>query len=352
MDPEIERYYRALNLQPTASPEEIYQAYRDLVRVWDPSRFANQPHLELMAEAKLKEIIEAYNALASRPEVSGKPAPQEAPELLTPVPDHVADRNVPQPVLPPEPAVAAEFGRRAEEPEEPPAEPLPKQAWELERPPSYPTLAAQPATPAIEFVPPPPPPPSPSVLKVAAQFSPFLIPVLLAGLGLYLYDSAPSRPERQDQLPAAQGSAGQAPAAHPTEAAPIHHAKKASRPGAEETEAALISLPNGAQLMPPRGPTGAGRFRIANRSGEDAVVRVASQAAPGVPLRLVYVQAGTEVPIENIATGVYLVYVSLGPLTKASRKFAPPLGPFQFMQIESVDGPQSDDYQIVVKPTP
>jgi hypothetical protein len=350
MDPETERYYRVLNLEPTASPEDVYAAYRDLVRIWDPQRFVTQPRLELMAEAKLKEIIEAYNALTSKPEVSATPAPPEAPQLLSPVPDHVVDRNVPNPVFAPGTPVAPDPGQR---PEEPPV-PRPLSAWEQERPPSYPQAAPPPVAPTIQFAPPPPPPQS-DVWRLAAQFSAFLIPVVLVGLGLYLYDSGSSRSERQDKS-LSQESAGAAKnrAAHPGDGVPAHHApKKAARSAEEEAaEAAPISLPNGAQLMPPLGPRGAGRFRIANRSGQDAVIRVALQSVPGTPVRLVYVQAGTEVPIEGFGTGVYMVSISLGPLTRAPRKFAPPLGPFQFMQIESVDGPQSDDYQLVLKPSP
>jgi hypothetical protein len=41
----------------------------------------------------------------------------------------------------------------------------------------------------------------------------------------------------------------------------------------------------------------------------------------------------------------------LGPVNKAPRKYGRALGPFQFMQVESVEGPQSDDYQLVLKPT-
>src|SRR5271157_3459603 len=143
MDPERERYYRVLNLEPTASPEEVYRVYRDLVRIWDPQRFATQPHLELMAEAKLKEIIEAYNALTSDTDVTAAPAPPEPPQLLTPVPDHVVDRNIPNPVFAPGTPVVPEPGTR---PEEPPA-PRPLSAWEQERPPSYPKAATAPAQP-------------------------------------------------------------------------------------------------------------------------------------------------------------------------------------------------------------
>ena len=58
-----EQHFRVLNLDPTATPEQVYQAYRDLARVWDPQRFSHSPRLEMMAEAKLEEIIAAYHAL-------------------------------------------------------------------------------------------------------------------------------------------------------------------------------------------------------------------------------------------------------------------------------------------------
>jgi hypothetical protein len=348
MDPEIERHYRVLNLLPTASPEQVYQAYRDLVRVWDPQRFANQPHLELMAEAKLKEIIDAYNALASTGEVSATPAPKPPPELLNPVPDHIIDQHAPQPLFTPDPPVAAEFGRTEEEPPAP--EPMAQRPWEQMRPMSYPKPEPQPIPPAIQFTPPRPAPPVGSrVLRLAVQFSVFLVPVWLAALGLYLYTSNPSRVARENELatpPVRAEVKTPAPGTHAR-----HLPKRSAEPVEEKPEATPISLPTGTDLVTPRGRTGAGRFRIANRSGQDAVVRVAEQGAPGTPLRLVYVQASTEVPIAGIGTGVYIVSVSLGPLTKGPRTFATTLGPFQFMQIESVEGPQSDEYQIILKPT-
>ena len=347
MDSEIERYYRVLNLEPTASPEDVYAAYRDLVRVWDPQRFATQPNLELMAEAKLKEIIEAYNALTNKKDLSATPAAPDASPLLSPVPDHVLDRNVPSSLFTPTPRVAPDPSPHLEEP--PVARPL--SSWEQERPASYPNVAPVSTGPTIQFATPPPPPPRPDIWRSAAQFSAFLIPLVLVGLGLYLYNSGPNRSEKLAQLPSpASAGAAKKPRPHLGDAAPAHRAaKQSSQPAEEESP---ISLPTGTQLMPPLGRTGVGRFRIANHSGQDAVVRVTAQGAPGTPLRLVYVQAATEVPIEGIGTGVYMVSVSLGTLTRAPRKFAPPLGPFQFMQIESADGgSQSDDYELVLKPT-
>ncbi len=52
-----------LEVSPSASAEEIERQYRDLVRVWHPDRFANDPRLRLKADEKLKEINAAYGQL-------------------------------------------------------------------------------------------------------------------------------------------------------------------------------------------------------------------------------------------------------------------------------------------------
>ena len=353
MDSPLDRYYRTLNLEPTATPEEVYKAYRDLVRVWDPQRFITQPHLEQMAEAKLKEIIEAYNVVTGKAPAVSAPAAAEPPELLNPVPDHILDRNVANPSFAQPPVVPAEPGQPPEpEPEAEPPRPL--SDWEIHRPMSYPKPDPAAAMTQVTFATPPPPPPRKDPLKLATQFGAFLIPILMAILGLIMYDSGPARVERQAPLPAAEATpkAATTPAARAGDS--VRHAVKTTeRAAAAAPEAAAISLPTGTQLMTPRGQTGAGRFRIANRSGQDAVIRVVSQAAPGSPIRLVYVQADTEVPIGGIPTGVYLVSISLGPMTSMSapRKWGRPLGPYQFMQVESADGaPQSDEYELILKP--
>ncbi len=59
----LARYYRVLELKPTAAPEEIQQAYRELVKVWHPDRFPNDPRLREKATGKLQEINEAYEVL-------------------------------------------------------------------------------------------------------------------------------------------------------------------------------------------------------------------------------------------------------------------------------------------------
>jgi len=54
------RYYRLLEVGPDVSPDEVKQAHKDLVKVWHPDRFADDPRLQSKAQEKLKEINEAY----------------------------------------------------------------------------------------------------------------------------------------------------------------------------------------------------------------------------------------------------------------------------------------------------
>jgi curved DNA-binding protein CbpA len=56
-----------LALRPGATPVEIKEAYRDLVKVWHPDRFGSDPRLRQKAEERLKQIIEAYGVLQSDP---------------------------------------------------------------------------------------------------------------------------------------------------------------------------------------------------------------------------------------------------------------------------------------------
>ncbi len=62
---EVERYYRILELEPGASPEEIHQGYLDLTWVWHPDRFVGHPRLQQKAQYKLQELNEAHERLRS-----------------------------------------------------------------------------------------------------------------------------------------------------------------------------------------------------------------------------------------------------------------------------------------------
>lgn len=56
-------YYEILGIKASASKEEIKQAYKDLLNVWNPDRFADDPSLQQKAREKIKEIDDAYEKL-------------------------------------------------------------------------------------------------------------------------------------------------------------------------------------------------------------------------------------------------------------------------------------------------
>lgn len=59
---DIERCYEILEIKPNATIKELKQAYRELVSVWHPDRFPNNPQLQEKATCKLKEINVAYES--------------------------------------------------------------------------------------------------------------------------------------------------------------------------------------------------------------------------------------------------------------------------------------------------
>ena len=60
------RDYAILDLEPSASPQEVQQAYRDLVQVWHPDRFAHNPRLQRKADTRMRAINAAYERLCTR----------------------------------------------------------------------------------------------------------------------------------------------------------------------------------------------------------------------------------------------------------------------------------------------
>jgi len=54
--------YKVLGVEPTASDDDIRNAYRDLARKYHPDKYADNPLSEL-AEEKMKEINEAYDQI-------------------------------------------------------------------------------------------------------------------------------------------------------------------------------------------------------------------------------------------------------------------------------------------------
>lgn len=59
----ITKSYKTLDLKNGASIEEASKAYKDMVRVWHPDRFAGNPRLRAKANEKLTEINLAYGEI-------------------------------------------------------------------------------------------------------------------------------------------------------------------------------------------------------------------------------------------------------------------------------------------------
>lgn len=67
--------YRILELEPGASLAEVKRSYRDLVRVWHPDRFPNDPKLQKKGEDKLKQINSAYAQICKSKGKEPPPSP-------------------------------------------------------------------------------------------------------------------------------------------------------------------------------------------------------------------------------------------------------------------------------------
>jgi curved DNA-binding protein CbpA len=75
---DIRQCFDVLELDSNASLDEAKQAYKDMVNIWHPDRFSNNPRLKQKAEDKLKEINEAYEMIQSFLH-SNKQQPKTAP---------------------------------------------------------------------------------------------------------------------------------------------------------------------------------------------------------------------------------------------------------------------------------
>jgi hypothetical protein len=86
----IEQALEVLELGPAATPQDVKQAYRDLVKIWHPDRFPNDPRVRRKAEEKLKEINKAYEILQGYDPAPGAGShPSDGPKTSSnPAEDH------------------------------------------------------------------------------------------------------------------------------------------------------------------------------------------------------------------------------------------------------------------------
>ena len=76
---------RIFDLDDRRTQEEVRAAYRELVKVWHPDRFANDPGLRAKADRRLQDINRAYAVLQDGAEtVEPPPEPTPPPDAATP----------------------------------------------------------------------------------------------------------------------------------------------------------------------------------------------------------------------------------------------------------------------------
>jgi curved DNA-binding protein CbpA len=76
---DIRQCFDVLELDNNASIDDAKQAYKDMVNIWHPDRFSNNPRLKQKAEDKLKEINEAYDMVQSFLSSKKPLEPEKAP---------------------------------------------------------------------------------------------------------------------------------------------------------------------------------------------------------------------------------------------------------------------------------
>jgi DnaJ domain len=64
---------RTFELDDRCTPEQVRAAYRELVKVWHPDRFANDAGLRAKADRRLQEINRAYAVLQDRADTADPP---------------------------------------------------------------------------------------------------------------------------------------------------------------------------------------------------------------------------------------------------------------------------------------
>lgn len=79
MADDLARYYHILGLEPGASAEAVKVAYRDCVDAWHPDRFTHSPERQARAQARLKQINDAYKQLRRSGASARRPASERDP---------------------------------------------------------------------------------------------------------------------------------------------------------------------------------------------------------------------------------------------------------------------------------
>lgn len=318
---QIVRCCAILGITPPASPEEVRQAYRDLVQVWHPDRFTHNARLQKKAEARMREINQAYEALHDG--VAALDTPRESP-------------------APPRPPAATPPPRRS-----PRTGTFPQAVrvpWTLSL--NWHVLAAASLLAlfiigAIRLIDALPPVPLPAPLEFIPK------PSLSAAAAHALDDIGAKLPSWRTEPAASAVSVPPSPTRPP---------QPPARAARRLPNDAPVQPPNGADQIDPRGRPGAGSISLENRAELDCSVTLTDESRRA-PLRMVYLRAGGDATIGGIGPGMYLLSAQFGRLWRQasftfaeSQSRATPVGPLRFEQIEGEGRIQANHYDVVLRP--
>jgi hypothetical protein len=305
-----------LGVPPNASPDEVRQAYRDLVKVWHPDRFPGDADLQRRATEKLKQINAAHAALSG---TGGNRRTRTGPRQR---PTNHTDSN---------------RGSTAPPPPPPP------------RPPENPGGRTQPTT--MSF----------------SRWVSIGIGVLVVAVSIGSFLSSGDRPSgtrptppppSAPPLPEVQRGSEESSSVDDAEDPPLHDEAVAEREESAQELDALISRlqsessrrarvldgapapttterPPGAQERPENGDTlslargvrGLGELTVVNGTTSDAEVKLAELGSPSKLRRHFYVHGNARHAVGSIAPGDYELVFRMGEAwSTQERRFMKPLG--------------------------
>jgi len=348
---------RVLGVTPNASPDQIRQAYQDLVRVWHPDRFQSESRLQQIAQERLREINEAYSGLKNYSPAPDREQARRATDRAASVTEDAPGSQGPTWTSPP--------------------------GWPQARRRSvqFPYAITGPAARtaligllcAIPFL--------MAVQVVRLLRAPVVDAQIIAERALKPDILAPMRiidPSSDVRVAAnmitewargdvidlwrctpasleAFGNRVESPAAVPSQ--PMAEIRKTPSVGARSqshpvAQSQPVQLANGTELIDAGRAGRPGYLRVANQTNLEALVRVVSDRTTR---RAIYVRPGESAVIRSVKIGLYDLHVELGNDLDVQRlrfrknSYTPePLGPFEFLEVTSENGVTGSHYDVAL----
>lgn len=69
LTPELERAYRLLGIETSATPDDVKKAYKEKIKYYHPDKYNENPVLQKVATDKTRQVVESYKLLCDFLEV-------------------------------------------------------------------------------------------------------------------------------------------------------------------------------------------------------------------------------------------------------------------------------------------